>query len=81
MFLWATLPEPISTSLAIQARDHDLQLTPGPRFGAAGLLERRLRLPFTLAPEELERAVSILARLAPTTTAVDDAERAAGYVA
>ncbi len=81
MFLWVTLPEPISTSLAIQARDHDLQLTPGPRFGAAGLLERRLRLPFTLAPEELERAVSILARLAPTTTAVDDAERAAGYVA
>ena len=81
MFLWVTLPEPNSTSLAIQAREHDLHLTPGPRFGAAGLLERRLRLPFTLTPEELERAVTILARLAPTTAAVDDPERAAGYVA
>jgi DNA-binding transcriptional MocR family regulator len=81
MFLWATLPESISTSLSIQARDHDLQLTPGPRFGAAGLLERRLRLPFTLAPEQLERAVSILARLAPTTTAVDADDRPASYVA
>jgi DNA-binding transcriptional MocR family regulator len=81
LFLWAALPEPISTSLSIQARDHDLQLTPGPRFGAAGLLERRLRLPFTLAPEQLERAVSLLARLAPTTAAVEAEERAAGYVA
>ena len=34
-----------------------------------------------LTPEELERAVTILARLAPTTAAVDDPERAAGYVA
>ena len=81
LFLWAALPEPISTSLSIQARDHDMQLTPGPRFGAAGLLERRLRLPFTLAPEQLERAVSLLARLAPTTAAVEAEERAAGYVA
>jgi DNA-binding transcriptional MocR family regulator len=81
LFLWIALPEPISTSLAIQARGHDLQLTPGPRFGAAGLLERRLRLPFTLAPEELDRAVSILAQLAPTTAAVVPAERAASYVA
>ncbi len=68
LFVWAQLPEPISTSLSIQARDHDLQLTPGPRFGAAGLLERYLRLPFTLPPEQLERAVSILAQLAPTTS-------------
>jgi DNA-binding transcriptional MocR family regulator len=81
MFLWVTLPDPISTSLAIQARDHDLQITPGPRFGAAGLLERRLRLPFTLPPEELERAVSILARLAPTTGAVSAGDRPASYVA
>jgi DNA-binding transcriptional MocR family regulator len=81
MFLWVTLPDPISTSLAIQARDHELQITPGPRFGAAGLLERRLRLPFTLPPEELERAVSILARLAPTTGVVSARDRPASYVA
>jgi len=65
MFLWAELPEPISTDLAIAAGDQDLQLTPGPRFAAAGVLERHLRLPFTLAPAQLERAVEILAGLSP----------------
>jgi DNA-binding transcriptional MocR family regulator len=65
MFLWAELPEPISTSLAIAAGEQDLQITPGPRFAAAGVLERHLRLPFTLAPAQLERAVEILANLTP----------------
>lgn len=80
LFVWARLPAPISTSLSIQAREHDLQLTPGPRFGAAGLLERYLRLPFTLAPEQLERAVSILAQLAPSTRPTA-AETRPAYVA
>jgi len=81
LFVWAQLPEPISTSLAIQAREHDLQLTPGPRFGAAGLLERHLRLPFTLAPEQLEHAVAILAQLAPTIQSGAVDETRASYVA
>ena len=71
--VWAELPAPISTGLAVQAREHGLFLTPGPRFGAAGLLERFLRLPFSLAPDRLEAAVSILAALAP--------QRGAGVVA
>ena len=66
MFLWVELPEPISTSLALAAAEHDLQLTPGPRYAAAGVLERHLRLPFTLAPAQLERAVEILAGLTPS---------------
>ena len=66
MFLWVELPEPISTSLSLAAAEHDLQLTPGPRFAAAGVLERHLRLPFTLAPAQLERAVEILAGLTPS---------------
>ena len=65
MFLWAELPEPISTSLSLAAAEQDLQLTPGPRYAAAGVLERHLRLPFTLAPAQLERAVEILAGLTP----------------
>ena len=65
MFLWAELPEPVSTSLAIAAGEQDLQITPGPRYAAAGVLERHLRLPFTLAPSQLERAVEILAGLTP----------------
>jgi DNA-binding transcriptional MocR family regulator len=65
MFLWAELPEPVSTSLAFAAGEQDLQITPGPRYAAAGVLERHLRLPFTLAPAQLERAVEILAGLTP----------------
>lgn len=67
MFLWAELPEPISTSLSLAAGERDLQITPGPRYAAAGMLERHLRLPFTLAPAQLERAVEILAGLTPVT--------------
>jgi DNA-binding transcriptional MocR family regulator len=81
LYLWTELPGPISTSLSIEAARHELYVTPGPRFAAAGLLERHLRLPFTLAPDQLERGVAILAQLSPTR----DGERApaalAGYVA
>jgi hypothetical protein len=65
LFLWAQLPEPVSTSLSLEAAERDLQITPGPRFAAEGVLERHLRLPFTLAPGQLERAVAILADLVP----------------
>lgn len=65
LFLWAELPEPISTSLVLAAAQRALHLSPAPRFAAAGLLERHLRLPFTLAPAQLERAVEILAELTP----------------
>jgi DNA-binding transcriptional MocR family regulator len=66
LYIWAELPAPISTSLALEAAQRDVHLTPGPRFAAAGLLERHLRLPFTLAPRQLERAVEILAELTPS---------------
>jgi DNA-binding transcriptional MocR family regulator len=80
MFLWAELPEPISTSLSIAAGEHDLQITPGPRFAAAGVLERHLRLPFALAPAQLERAVEILAELTPSA-AGEQAPKGLAYVA
>ena len=65
LFLWAELPDPISTSLSLAAAEQHLQITPGPRFAAAGVLERHVRLPFTLAPWQLERAAAILAELTP----------------
>ncbi len=80
LFIWAELPGPISTSLSLQARERDLQITPGPRYAAAGVLERHLRLPFALAPWELERAVAILAELTPTRVR-DDEPRSLAYVA
>ena len=80
MFLWAELPEPISTSLSLAAAAQELQITPGPRFAAAGVLERHIRLPFTLAPRQLERAVEILAELTPARGG-EETPRALAYVA
>jgi DNA-binding transcriptional MocR family regulator len=81
LFIWAELPGAISTSLAVRAAEHGLQITPGPRFGEAGLLERYVRLPYALAPEQLERAVAILARAVPTATAARLPEQPLTYVA
>ena len=61
LFLWVELPTPSATSLSLRASARGVHFTPGPRFGAAGLLDRYLRLPFTLPAEQLGRAVKILA--------------------
>jgi DNA-binding transcriptional MocR family regulator len=71
LFVWARLPARISTGLAVQAGERGVHVTPGPRFGSAGLLEGRIRLPFTLAPEQLEPAVATLAAVAAELVARD----------
>ena len=81
LFVWAELPGPISTSLSVRAAERGLQITPGPRFGAAGLLERYIRLPFTLSPEQLTRAVDVLARSAPGSSAAHPPQQPLSYVA
>jgi DNA-binding transcriptional MocR family regulator len=60
--LWVELPEGVSGSaLAVRALQHGVRVAPGARFGPDGGFERRLRLPFTLPPEQLEEAVRRLA--------------------
>jgi DNA-binding transcriptional MocR family regulator len=59
--LWAELDGPISSALARAAEDVGVRLAPGPRFGLDGTLERFLRLPFTLSPEDLTEAVRRIA--------------------
>ncbi|MBU2665718.1 PLP-dependent aminotransferase family protein [Actinoplanes bogorensis] len=59
--LWAELDGPISSALARAAEDLGVRLAPGPRFGLDGTLERFLRLPFTLPPDELTEAVRRIA--------------------
>jgi DNA-binding transcriptional MocR family regulator len=61
LFLWVELPSPEATSLCVRAGERGVHFTPGPRFGAAGLLDRYLRLPFALPPDQLRRAVEVLA--------------------
>jgi DNA-binding transcriptional MocR family regulator len=59
--LWAELDGPISSALARAAEDVGVRLAPGPRFGVDGTMERFLRLPFTLPPDDLAEAVRRIA--------------------
>ncbi|MFC7532743.1 PLP-dependent aminotransferase family protein [Actinoplanes sp. GCM10030250] len=61
VMLWAELDGPISSALARAAEDVGVRLAPGPRFGLDGTLERFLRLPFTLAADDLSEAVRRIA--------------------
>jgi DNA-binding transcriptional MocR family regulator len=61
VMVWAELDGPISSALARAAEDVGVRLAPGPRFGMDGTLERFLRLPFTLSPEDLTEAVRRIA--------------------
>lgn len=72
--LWAELPAPVSSALAATSERHGLRLAAGPRFGVDGAFERFLRLPFTLAPDQLSAAVE---RLAETYSRLRPGEAAA----
>ncbi|BFU45987.1 PLP-dependent aminotransferase family protein [Krasilnikovia sp. MM14-A1004] len=72
--LWAELDGPISSALARAAEDVGVRLAPGPRFGLDGTLERFVRLPFTLAADDLTEAVR---RIAAVRHDLDRASRPA----
>ncbi|MHA7240091.1 MocR-like transcription factor YczR [Arthrobacter sp. TMS1-12-1] len=57
---WVNLGAPVSSQLALAARDRGLLLGAGPRFGMDGVFERFLRIPFSYPPEDTRRAVGIL---------------------
>jgi DNA-binding transcriptional MocR family regulator len=71
---WVRLGAPNATRLAAIAASQGVRVTPGPSFSVDGTFEQHLRLPFTLAPEDLEEAV---ARLAAIAARIDDGERGA----
>ncbi|MHA7217608.1 MocR-like transcription factor YczR [Arthrobacter sp. MDT1-48-3] len=58
---WVNLGAPVSSQLALAARDRGLLLGAGPRFGIGGVFERFLRVPFSYPLEDTRRAVDILA--------------------
>jgi bifunctional pyridoxal-dependent enzyme with beta-cystathionase and maltose regulon repressor activities len=59
-------------------------VTPGPSFAVDGTFEHHVRMPFTLPPEVLERAVDTLAqtagRLGPGTLSPPPALETAGAI-
>lgn len=58
--IWAELLQPVSTALAVAARDLGLRLAPGNRFGIDGAFERFVRLPYALPNAELTEVVNRL---------------------
>ena len=61
--LWCELPEGVdATAVAVAAEEERLLVAAGPRFAVVGGLERWVRLPYVLAPEEMAEAVERLAR-------------------
>ncbi len=68
---WVGLPTPVATRLAAAAAREGIAITPGPAFSPDGAFERRLRLPFTAPPADLDAAVARLAALAGRVGAYD----------
>jgi DNA-binding transcriptional MocR family regulator len=58
---WVNLRSPVSSQLALAARNEGLIIAAGPRFGMDGAFERFLRIPFSYSADETERGVDALA--------------------
>jgi DNA-binding transcriptional MocR family regulator len=58
---WVNLRSPVSSQLALAARNEGLIVAAGPRFGIDGAFERFLRIPFSYSADETERGVDALA--------------------
>ncbi|MEV4258637.1 aminotransferase class I/II-fold pyridoxal phosphate-dependent enzyme, partial [Spirillospora sp. NPDC049652] len=61
MSLWADVGGPVAARLAEAVAQRGVRVVPGPVFGADGVLEDRLRLPYVLSPATLREAVGRLA--------------------
>jgi len=57
---WVNLGSPVSSQLALAARNYGLLVPAGPRFGIDGAFERFLRIPLSHGAEETDRAVDAL---------------------
>jgi DNA-binding transcriptional MocR family regulator len=59
---WVGIGAPVSSALALGARNHNLLIAAGPRFGLDGAFERFLRIPITYGEAETARAITALSR-------------------
>lgn len=59
---WVNLGRPLSSALALRAREEGLLIASGQRFGQGGAFERFLRVPFSLRRAELDAGLDVLER-------------------
>ncbi|MEO3788361.1 PLP-dependent aminotransferase family protein [Actinocorallia sp. B10E7] len=69
MSLWARLPSPVATAFCEVAQRRGVRIVPGPVFGADGVLEDAVRLPYVLRPDVMREAVE---RMAAAYSGVED---------
>ena len=79
--LWAELPAPSSERLATLAHVQGVRIAPGSRFGTPGILDRFVRLPFSLPPSQLADAVARVARADASSATSGSNRRGPSYVA
>jgi DNA-binding transcriptional MocR family regulator len=58
--MWVELPKPLATMFAASSESIGIRIGAGPRFGTEGAFERYLRMPFTLEPTQLRKALERL---------------------
>jgi DNA-binding transcriptional MocR family regulator len=57
---WVELDQPLATPLTALAAQFGVQIVSGSRFGTGNTLERFIRIPFALPPDQLADAVARL---------------------
>ncbi|PJJ65518.1 PLP-dependent aminotransferase family protein [Compostimonas suwonensis] len=57
---WVSIGSPVSSQLALAARNHGLVIAAGPRFGIDGAFERFLRVPIGYSVEHVDQVVDAL---------------------
>ena len=60
---WVGLGSPVSSALSLRSSELGLTVSAGPRFTVDGSMERFVRLPFTMPPEDLTAGVLKLAEV------------------
>jgi DNA-binding transcriptional MocR family regulator len=75
--VWCELPEPVGSSLVGVAERNGVLLMAGSRFSPDGGLERFVRIPYTLEPEDLTEAVRRIAAAYSQLTTEGPRRRAA----
>lgn len=61
MTLWVRLPAPVASAFCEVALRRGVRIVPGPVFGADGVLEDAVRLPYVLSPDLMREAVERMA--------------------
>lgn len=80
MSIWVRLPGPIGGPVADASYRRGVRVVPGPAFGADGLLDSYLRLPFVLPPADLREAVVRMAAAYREVQAAPPPRALAAYV-